>query len=268
MAPVTRKADGEIVGYRVRWYETDPNGIRRHPSKSFSAKKFGNLDRALAAAVEYLDGAHVAVRVDGSVAKPDGSGELTPNDVLTQWIEIHGPDVSEDHGDRVVRNWANNIETRPIGRTRLKRISADPSLVVHFQDELIKAGFTAQKRYEVLKDFRTVMRWGRKRHPAALTVDVNGVIELPKVGKSRLAYAADAVAVERLIEAVLARSARDDLRPLRDAAYIACMGFTIASEGWVPNHTDTRTPPDGGGVSVFPGQKEESRSATGGLFAE
>src|SRR5215211_4040764 len=52
----------------------------------------------------------------------------------------------------------------------------------------------------------------------------------PRLGKVRLgALAADPIAVERIIEAVLNRPRRDPLAPIRDAALVAAMGFTVAA---------------------------------------
>jgi hypothetical protein len=224
-----RQDTGEIVGYKVRWREEDENGIRRRPSKSFSARKLGSLDQALTAACHYLEGARAAVRVDGAVTRPDPAGTKTPNDLLQEWILKHGPEVSRDYAQGVIKLWARDIEHRPMARMRLERISADPGVFARFQDELVAEGIKASKRYEILKNFRAVMRWGRRRHPGALTVEVAGLIELPSLNRSRLAYAADAIGLERIIEAILTRPARDDLLPLRDAAFVAAMGFTIAT---------------------------------------
>ena len=47
--------------------------------------------------------------------------------------------------------------------------------------------------------------------------------------RRRLIRAADPVAVERIIEAVLNRPHRDPLGPVRDAALVAAMGFTVAA---------------------------------------
>lgn len=221
-----RVSDEMIVGYRVRWWETDDHGIRRHPSRSFSGRDLPSLDLALSAAVDYQEEVNEALEVDGAVTRPNKDGSLTPNDLLKEWIQNHGPEISEDYATGVVKRWGKEVEHRPIGRARLERISADPSLIVRFQDELIAAGMTAAKRYEILKDFRAVMRWGRKRHPSALTVELNGIIDLPKLKRTRLPYAADAVGMERAIEAIEKRPARDDLLPLRDAAFAACLGFT------------------------------------------
>jgi hypothetical protein len=74
------RQDGSIAGYRVRWREEDEDGIMRQPSKSFSARKAGSLDQALAAAAAFLDGAREAVRVDGAVSRPDASANLTMED--------------------------------------------------------------------------------------------------------------------------------------------------------------------------------------------
>jgi hypothetical protein len=73
---------------------------------------------------------------------------------------------------------------------------------------------------QVLKVLRSVLRWGRRRYPRTLTVEFSGLFSLPSQQRKRLIYAADAVAVERLIEAVLVRPARDPLLPIRDAALV------------------------------------------------
>ncbi len=224
-----RKDTGEIVGYKVRWREEDENGIKGRPSKSFSARRLGSLDGALAAAIEFLERALVAVKIDGALTRPGPDAALTPNDLIPEWAEKHGPEVSLDYAEKLIKCWARNIEHRPIARMRLARISAEPGIFARFQDELVEEGLKASKRYEILKDFRAVMRWGRFRHPGALTVEINGLIKLPKLKRSRLPFAADAVGVERIIEAVLARPAQDDLLPLRDAALVAAMGFTVAT---------------------------------------
>jgi len=112
---------------------------------------------------------------------------------------------------------------------RLDRLKSDPAIIVRFQDSLVRDGMSASKRREVLKYFRAVLSWLRRRHPNVLTVDVASLIELPKQGKKRLAYAADFTGVERIIEQVLRRPARDDLLPIRDAALIAAEGYAIAT---------------------------------------
>ncbi|HKI67357.1 MAG TPA: hypothetical protein VJ989_08825, partial [Solirubrobacterales bacterium] len=116
-----------------------------------------------------------------------------------------------------------------IARVRLERLSRDPSIIMRFQDELAAAGVTASNRAQVLKTLRAVLRWGRRRHPNALTVELSGLFEIPPQRVKRLAYAADAYGLERIVEAVLRREARNDLLPLRDAAFIAAMGFTVAA---------------------------------------
>ncbi len=225
-----RKDNGEIVSFKVRWREEDENGIRRQASKSFSERKAGSLDRALEEAVAFLAGAREAVKVDGSVAKPDTSGAMTTEEGFREWITNHGPELSQGYAEKSVRLWDREIATRPLARVRLDRISQDPATLTRFQDALVAEGMGASKRREILKLLRSVLRWLRHRHPNALTVELSGLIQLPKQqGRKRLAYAADATGLERIIEAVLARPARDDLLPLRDAALVAALGFTVAS---------------------------------------
>jgi integrase len=223
------RQDGSIAGYRVRWREEDEDGIMRQPSKSFSARKAGSLDQALAAAVAFLDGAREAVRVDGAVSRPDASATLTMEDGFGEWVMGRAPDLSPDYADKAVRLWDREIATRSIARVRLDRLKSDPAIIVRFQDSLVRDGMSASKRRGVLKLFRAVLAWLRRRHPNVLTVDVASLIELPKQGKKRLAYAADFTGVERIIEQVLRRPARDDLLPIRDAALIAAEGYAIAT---------------------------------------
>ncbi len=80
----------------------------------------------------------------------------------------------------------------------------------------------------LLKTLRAVLRWGGAGTPTP-TVELSGLFELPSQSKGQLAYAADAYGLERIIEAVLGRPARDELLPLRDAAHVSAMGFTVAA---------------------------------------
>jgi hypothetical protein len=224
-----RKDNSVIVSFKVRWREEDEDGILRQRSKSFSGRKHKSLDRALEAAVAFLAGAQEAVRVDGSVARPDTSAAMTVEEVFREWLVIHGPEVSQGYAEKAVRLWDKEIATRPISRTRLDRISDDQATLTRFQDSLVKDEMKATKRREVLKLFRAVLRWGRRRHPNALRVELSGLIQLPEIKRSRLAYAADAIGVERIIEAVSNRPVRDDLTRLRDVALVAAQGYTLAS---------------------------------------
>ncbi len=224
-----RKDNGEIVSFKVRWREEDEDGVPRQPSKSFSARKHGSLDRALEAASIFLSGAKEAVRVDGSVARQDTAAAMTIEEVFREWVVNRGAEIQEETAERVVRLWDREIAPRSIARVRVDRLSQDPSILTRFQDALRKEGMKPSKRREVLKWMRAVLRWYRRRHPNALTIELSGLFELPKQKKTRLAYAADAIGLERIIEAVLKRPARDDLLPLRDAAFVAALGYTVAS---------------------------------------
>ncbi len=224
-----RKDNGEIVSFKVRWREEDEDGIRRQPSKSFSARKHGSLDRALEAAITFLAGAKEAVRVDGSIARPDTAAAMTIEEVFREWVVNRGTEIQEETADRVVRLWDREIASRPIARVRVDRLSQDASILTRFQDGLKAEGMKPSKRRELLKWMRAVLRWWRRRHPNALTIELTGLFQLPQQKKTRLAYAADAIGLERIIEAVLKRPARNDLLPLRDAAFVAALGYTVAS---------------------------------------
>jgi hypothetical protein len=58
---------------------------------------------------------------------------------------------------------------------------------------------------------------------------VSGLFQVPSYKRRRLIRAADPIAIERIIEAVLNRAHRDPLGPIRDAALVAAMGFTVAA---------------------------------------
>lgn len=256
IAASIRKDNDEIVGYRVRWREEDENGIERRPSKSFSTRDHGSLDAALAGACSYKEGVDAILRIEKSIARPDPWAGHTMNDVFQEWIVYHAPEVSFEYAQGVVKRWGKHVEGRPLARMTLERLSIDHGAFSRFQDELIEDELKAWLRYELLKDLRAVYRWGRRRHPAAMRVEVNGLIELPRIKRRRLVYAADAITLERLIQSVLNRPARDDLLPLRDAAFVAAMGFTIAtrpSEWRLSAEWDSLSPPatSGGLASVL-----------------
>jgi hypothetical protein len=120
----------------VRWREEDENGIRSRPSKSFSVRKLGSLDQALAAALGGLEQARIAVRVDGAVLRQGPDATLTPNDLLGEWVDKHGPEIIREYAEMLVRCWSQETENRPIARMRLVRISADQGVFARFQDEL------------------------------------------------------------------------------------------------------------------------------------
>lgn len=224
------KEDGAIVGYKARWREQDDDGVRRNAAKRFSARKLGSLDRARAEACAYREGA-IEIAAGGEIVlRPDGAARMTVDDLFKEWLTEHAAiNLSERYATDAARWWDREIATRPIARVRLTRLDDDPGLITRLQDELATERLSAASRVQVLKILRSVLRWGRQRYPRTLTVELSGLFKLPSQRRSRLIYAADALAVERLIEAVLSRRARDPLLPLRDAALLAAMGFTVAS---------------------------------------
>ena len=220
---------GETVSYKVRWREEDENGVRGQRSKSFSAAKLGSLDRALEATIAYGKEVAKIVEARGAVAKVDAAAAMSVDDVFKEWLVARAATLSPEYGQLSVRVWDRDIGTRPIAAVRLDRLSQDPGIIARFQDALIKDGLGESRRRHILKLLRTVLRWGRKRHPSALTVDFSGLFEIPAERRRRLPYAPDAVGVERIIEAILTRPAHDDLLPLRDAAFAAAMGYSVAT---------------------------------------
>ncbi len=224
------KEDGSIVGYKVRWREEDENGVRRNAAKRFSARKLGSLDRAREEARAYREGAMEIARRGEIVLRSEAAARMTVDDLFKEWLSEHAArNLSERYATDAVRWWDREIAARSIARVRLARLAEDPALITRFHDELSRAGLTASSRVQVLKILRSVLRWGRRRYPRTLTVEFSGLFKLPSQQRQRLIYAADAVALERLVEAVARRQARDPLLPLRDAALVAAMGFTVAA---------------------------------------
>lgn len=218
-----------ITGYKIRWREEGPDGVPRNAAKSFSARKLGSLDRALEAAVAYRGQAIKIAEADGAVLRADPAATMTVGELFQEWCVGRGAQLSERYAEATVHRWDREVASRSINRVRLERLSRDPSIITRFQDELVAAGVTASNRAQVLKTLRAVLRWGRRRHPNALTVELSGLFEVPAQPTARLAYAADAYGIERIIEAVLRRKARNKLLPLRDAAFVAAMSFTVAA---------------------------------------
>lgn len=223
-----RKDTGAIVSFKVRWRQTDENGIRGQRSQSFSQKEHRTLDRALEAAIDFLAETQKIIATGGLIAKVDPASSMTFEDVFQEWIELHGSDLSIKYSKGMVRLWDREIATRTISQVRLDWFSTDPAILVRFQDAL-KREVKPSKSREIMKLLRAVLSWGRARHPTAMTVEISGLVKLPKVKRKRLPYAPDAVGVERIIEAVLNRPARDDLLPLRDAALVAAVSYTVAT---------------------------------------
>ena len=223
------KGDGAIVSYKVRWREESDNGVRRNAAKSFSVRRLGSADRALEAARGYRKDALQIASAGDTVLRPDAAAGQTIEELFREWCATRGPSLSKRYAEDAVRRWDREIGSRSIARVRLDRLSRDPSILTRFQDELEAEGISAANRTQVLKLLRAVLRWGRRRHPNALTTELSGLFELPSQTPKRLAYAADAYGLERIIEAVLRRPARNTLLPLRDAALVAAMGFTVAA---------------------------------------
>src|SRR3954453_4034678 len=234
-------AGGGVVSYKDRWRELDANGVQRQRSKSYSPRQLGSLDRARTAAVQHRQGALELVRAGVSVLRTETSARLTLGELFKEWIAKHAArNTGERYARDSVRTWDHHIEPR-LGRVRLGAIADDPGIIVRFDEDLQTAGLAISARRASLALLRSVLRWGRRRYPRTLNVDVSGLFRVPSYKRRRLFRAADPVAVERIIEAVLNRPRRDPLAPIRDAALVAAMGFTVAARPseWLASATWT-----------------------------
>ena len=223
------RGDGSIASYKTRWRAEDANGIIRNASKSFSIRKLGSADKALTAAIAHRTRSLQNPAHHPLTARADPSTKTTVATLFQEWCVKRGATLSARYSEDAVKRWDREIAPRPISQVQLGRLSQDPSIITRFHDELEAAGLTASNRAQVLKTLRAVLRWGRRRYPNALTLELSGLFEVPPPSTHRLAYAADAYAIERIIEAVQLRSARHPILPIRDAAFVAAMGFTIAA---------------------------------------
>lgn len=220
---------GAVVSYKARWREHDENGVSHQRSKSFSPRAHGSLDAARAAAVKQRDGAVEIVKAGDTVLRPDNAARLTVGELFKEWIANHAaPNTGERYARDSVRTWDRHVEPR-LGRVKLGALASDPGVIVRFHEDLQQAKLAISARRASLALLRSVLRWGRRRYPRALTADVSGVFQVPSYKRRRLIRAADAIAIERIIEAVLNRAHRDALGPVRDAALVAAMGFTVAA---------------------------------------
>jgi integrase len=163
------------------------------------------------------------------VLAADAAARLSLGELFKQWIAHHAaPNTGERYARDAVRIWDRHVEPR-LGRVRLGAIADDPGVIVRFHEELQQAGLAISARRKALVLLRAVLRWGRRRHPRVLTTDVAGLFQIPSAKRRRLIRAAEPLAVERIIEAVANRRHRDPLGPVRDAALVAAMGFTVAA---------------------------------------
>jgi integrase len=168
-------------------------------------------------------------RSGSSVVRPDSASRLTLGELFKEWIQHYSaPNSGERYARDSIRTWDNHLEAR-VGRVRLGALAADPGIVVRIHDELHDAELAPSARRAWLSLLRAVLNWGRRRYPRVLTTDLSGLFSIPRARNGRLRRATDPIGVERIIEAVLNRAHRDPLGPVRDAALVAAMGFTVAA---------------------------------------
>jgi len=96
------RADGAIVGYKVRWREDD--GVRRNAAKRFSVRKLGSLERARAEATAYRQAANEIAGRGELVLRPDSAARMTVGDLFKEWITEHAAlNLSERYATDAVR---------------------------------------------------------------------------------------------------------------------------------------------------------------------
>jgi hypothetical protein len=229
-----QRRDGEPRAYKIRWREATADGDESQYSMSFSAKKCGSLDAALRRAkkrrkraVAIAERAESEEEVELSPDE-DPASRMTLTELFADWRRWRGPAVSPLHRKRMSRYW-REISSRQLGEIKLERLNKDPALLVRFQDQLAAEQISAANRAEILKALRAVLRWGRKRHPTALNIELSHLFTIPRRQRRKLTFVTDAYGLERIIEAVRAKPVRSDIYRWRDVAFVAAMCFTVAS---------------------------------------
>lgn len=228
-----RRGD-EARGYKIRWREATADGDQSQYSMSFSAKKCGSLDAALRQAKKRRRRAiAIAARAESEEVvelspDEDPAARMSLTELFAEWRRWRAPAVSPLHRKRMRRYW-REISTRQLGEVKHERLSRDPALLVRFQDQLAAEKISAATRAEILKALRSVLRWGRRRHPTALNIELSNLFTIPRRQRRRLTFFTDAYGLERIIEAVRARPVRDEIHRFRDIALVAAMCFTVAS---------------------------------------
>ncbi|MBA3358710.1 MAG: hypothetical protein H0U20_04545, partial [Thermoleophilaceae bacterium] len=181
---------GEIVSYKARWREQDENGVEHQRSKSFARRELGSLDKARTAALKHRQGALQIVRSGESVLRAEKAVGLTLGELFKDWIANHAAhNTGERYATDSVRTWDTHIEPR-LGRVKLGTLASDPSIIVRFHEELQQAGLAISARRASLALLRSVLRWGRRRHPRALNTDFSGLFQVPSYKRRRLIRAA------------------------------------------------------------------------------
>jgi hypothetical protein len=179
--------DGAIVGYRTRWREDDDNGVRRNAAKRFSVRKLGSLERARTEACVFRQAAVEIARRGEIVLRPEAAAQMTVDELFKEWRTEHAAvNRSERYATDAIRWWDREIASRPIARVRLARFADDLALIGRLQDDLVRVGLSPASRVQVLKTLRAVLRWGRRRYPRTLSVELSGLFSLPTQRRQRL----------------------------------------------------------------------------------
>jgi hypothetical protein len=222
-------ARGDVVSYKARWREQDDNGVVRQRSKSFSGREPRSLQRARVRAIEQRDGARAIVRTGATVLRADSAARLTIGELFNEWITHYAATTPVSATPGTLFAPGASTSSPDSGTSRSARSPNDPGIPVRVHEDLQEAGVAISARRASLALLRSVLRWGRRRYPRVLTTDVSGLFQVPSYKRRRLIRATDPIAIERIIEAVLKRAHRDPLGPVRDAALVAAMGFTVAA---------------------------------------
>jgi hypothetical protein len=120
------REDGTIASYKVRWREEGDDGVPRNAGKSFSCRRLGSLDRALAAAKSYREGAIKVVKEGEAVLRPDRAASMTVDELFQEWCVKRGAGLSKHYAEDAVMRWDP-------GDTSLSRKGAAPPTLVYRQ---------------------------------------------------------------------------------------------------------------------------------------
>jgi hypothetical protein len=216
-----RNGDGEVISWKVRWREEDPQtGRRRHPSTS---------KKTAAAAVAFYEDVRYLRRQGATPARPEPSGSMTMDELGAEWLERFAfPNCTPRYARESARWWDTEISAR-IGQYTLEQLMQRPGVFGELQEQLTQAGMRAPSQRKVIGLVNAVLERGQRWHPEVLKYHpARGQFEPPSTKRKRLVRPLPVIALERIREAVLRRPVRDPLSRLFDAAFVSCMGEGIA----------------------------------------
>jgi hypothetical protein len=231
------RPDGSVFSWTVRWREPtgdrDPMGRRRYTNRSRSRKRPEEAVALWQRVRELRENDQVpsAASIAAAISR------RTLDELSVEWNAEAEDRVTAKHLREMARLWDNHVSPY-IGHRTLAEVAADNAIFTRYQRDMAKGdrrqGLPAltdpSSQRKVLYLLRGVMARARREYPQALPADPTaGMFRMPSSRPERRPRPLDAIAVERVREAMLSRRSRSDLYPLRDATLVAGLSGVVAT---------------------------------------